>query len=96
MDSAANAQKGIALELDAETLAQLERSDPGPCSDERVALLVRLATLNKILRRKHINVDKLYRQPVLFTDDLDLLEKPEGADGHILKAATGRFKDALR
>ena len=91
MDSEANAQQGIALKLDAETLAKLERSDPGPCSDERVSLLVRCATKNKVLRRKHINVEKLYRQPVLFNDDIDLLERPEGSDGHILKAATGRF-----
>lgn len=61
VDSAANAQQGIALELDAKTLATLERTNPDPCSDERVSLLVRCATLNKVLRRKHINVEKLYR-----------------------------------
>lgn len=91
VDSAANAQRGIALRQDAETLATLERTDPGPCSDERVALLVRCATLDRAMRRKNLSIDGLYGQPVLFYADLDLLEKAEGSDGHILKAATHRL-----
>ena len=41
---------------------------PGPCSNDWVCLLVRFSTLNKILRRKNITIDKLCGNPVLFID----------------------------
>ncbi len=101
VDGAKNAQLGIALDtLDPAALAKLGRSDPGPCSDEYVVLLVRYATLNKTLRRKRLSINKLYGQKV----SLDLnaeggfeiktgrQEKESvGEDGHLLRAATGRM-----
>ena len=88
VDSAKNAQLGIALDtLDPAALAKLGRSDPGPCSDEYVVLLVRYATLNKTLRRKRVTIDKLYRQPVSL--DLNAMGGFEIKTGRLEKDSEG-------
>ena len=66
-DGEAHAQEGIEIDHSSpENIADLAPSLPGPCSDEHVCLLVRLATVNKIIRSRQITIEKLQGNPVLF------------------------------
>lgn len=61
-DSEANAQVGT--EFDMKNLNELRHSEPPPCSDEFVCLLVRKATLSMKVRARRITIDKLWGSPV--------------------------------
>lgn len=77
----ADAQEGIEVDRSKpEDIAQLKPSLPGPCSDEYICLLVRLATKNKALRRKRVTIGKLFGCPALF---IGVEEKKEEATSRL-------------
>ena len=98
-DGEANAQEGVKVDLSRKKdIKDLKFSMPGPCSDDFICLLLRLATKNAKLRRKIITIDKLHGCPVLFIGMEDQQQKykyqhelGEKPDSQIVKSIDRRM-----
>ena len=99
-DGPANAQEGIQIDYSKpEDIASLKPSLPGPGSNEYTCMIVRLATKNKVLRRKQITIEKLSGNPVLFIGTEEINQAPKNLyklDSQIINIESHRVSDKLK